>query len=206
MSGRTLVLEVDLDKYESLVEALGKRPYIRVVSMDRQGRKDLVDCPACHKRLSKESSFTINDLMVCCLTKIVDKMRSFKSVLLVNKDNPASGVSEVERERCVEVDPTTIFRAEALGLINSFTDGSKLSYFVTTAGMDFLSGEKPAAPCTLVVLDKEVVETSGELMIEDVKCKDSFKITTVVRNASKAVEALPESVLNFVTNGQMSLI
>jgi hypothetical protein len=99
-----------------------------------------------------------------------------------------------------------VLRAEALGLLKSFQDGSRLSYFITAAGLAFMSGEAPAKPCTMVTLDGEIIEVSGELAIENVKFKEQIKGDTARRLAAKAVKALPDSVTNFVTNGQMSLI
>ena len=112
MSKRILILDVDSDKYDALVDALGKRPYLRVVPMDRSGRKLLSDCPCCRRKLSKESTFVINDLMVDSLIRVLAKMALSKSVILVNKDHPASSVPPIQAELCVEVDPVTIFRAE----------------------------------------------------------------------------------------------
>jgi hypothetical protein len=204
--GRILILDIDDDKHDGFVDAMSKRPHIRVISMEREARKALVDCPCCRKKLSRESSFVINDHMIESLTAIVEKMAVAKSVLIVNKDNPISAISSVERERCVEIDPATVVRAVTLGLLQSFQDGSKPSYFVTAAGLAFMLGESPAKPCTMVTLDGEVVELSGELTIENVKFKDQIKGDTARRLASKAVKSLPDSVTNFVTNGQMSLI
>jgi hypothetical protein len=201
-----LILDVDADKYESVVEAMKKRPSIRVVSMDREARKNLSECPACGKRLSKESSFTIDEKIVDALIKIAEKMRVAKTVVLVNKDNPITALSSIEHERCVEIDPVVIHRALTLGLLKSFMDGARLTHFVTAMGLDFLSGEKPASPCTMHVLDGEVVETSGELAIENVKFKDVHRAGSVARDGARAVKAIPEHVMNFVTKGQMSLI
>ena len=206
MSSRILILDVDEDKYDGLVDALVKRSHIRVVPMDREGRKVLIDCPCCKRKLSKESSFTINEQVVHALLRIVEKMRLTKTVILVNKDNPKAAFSTVEHERCVEADPAVIYRAETLGLLRPFLDGSRRTHFVTSAGLKFLSGESPASPCTMVVLDGEVVDTGGELAIEDVKFKDAHRGGLVARDAARAVKALPDGVVSFVVNGQMSLI
>lgn len=204
--GRILILEVDEDKHDGFVEAIAKRPFIKVVSMEREARKALTDCPCCKKRLSKESAFTINDHMIEALTAIAEKMTIAKSVLIVNKEHPITAISAIERVRCIDIDPLMVLRAEALGLIKSFQDGSRPSYFITAAGLAFMSGEAPAKPCTMVTLDGEIVELSGELAIENVKFKEPIKGDTARRLAAKAAEELPDSVKNFVTNGQMSLI
>ena len=206
MAGRILILDVDEDKYDGVVDALRKRPSIRVVSMDRDARKHLAKCPACHRKLSKESSFTIDEKIVDALILVAGKMRVAKTVVVVNEDNPISSLSSVEHERCVEIDPIVLHRAVTLGVLKSFMDGARLTHYVTTMGLDFLSGEKPASPCTMYVLDGEIVETSGELTIDNVKFKDGHRASSVARDGARAVKALPEHVMSFVTNGQMSLI
>ena len=206
MPNRIIILSVEADKHDSLVEALGKREYIRVISMDRHSRRHMTECPCCSRRLSKESSFTISDNMITYLISVVEKMTVTKTVVLVNKDNPITALSPIEHVRCVEVDPMIISRAEALGLLKTFIDGCRLTHYVSTTGLEFLSGEKPAAPSTVFVLDGEIVERSGELLIENVKFKDEIQKGTITRNAAKAVKSLPEYVMNFVVNGQMSLI
>lgn len=206
MSSRILILDVDVDKYDGIVEALAKRQSIRVVSMDREARKHLRECPACHRKLSKESSFTLDEKIVDALIKIAEKMRVAKTVVIINDDNPISGISTVEHERCVEIDQMVIHRAVTLGLLKSFRDGARLTHYVTAMGLEFLSGEKPASPCTMFVLDGDVVETSGELTIENVKFKDMHRAGSVARDGARAVKAIPEHVMSFVTSGQMSLI
>lgn len=206
MATRTLILEVDADKYDGIVEALSKRPSVSVVSMDREARRHLRDCPACHRKLTKESSFTLDEKIVDALILIASKMRVAKTVVVVNEDNPIASISSVEHERCVEIDPMVIHRAVTLGVLKSFIDGARLTHYVTTMGLDFLSGEKPASPCTMFVLDGEVVEISGELMIENVKFKDVHRAGSVARDGARAVKAIPDHVMSFVTNGQMSLI
>jgi hypothetical protein len=206
MSNRILILEVDADKYDGIVEALSKRASVRVVSMDREARKHLRECPACHRKLAKESSFTLDEKIVDALIRVAEKMRIAKTVVLVNEDNPQAALSSIEHERCVEVDAMVIHRALTLGLLKSFMDGARLTHYVTTAGLEFLSGEKPASPCTMYVLDGEVVETGGELAIENVKFKDVHRAGSVARDGARAVKAIPEHVMSFVINGQMSLI
>jgi hypothetical protein len=206
MSSRVLILDVDADKYDGIVEALSKKSSVRVVSMDREARKHLRECPACHRKLAKESSFTIDEKLVDALIKVAEKMRVAKTVVLVNEDNPKSSLSSLEHDRCVEVDATIIHRAETLGLLKPFMDGARLTYYISATGLDFLSGEKPASPCTMFVLDGEVVETSGELLIENVKFKDVHRAGSVARDGARSVKAIPQHVMNFVINGQMSLI
>jgi hypothetical protein len=206
MSSRILILDVDADKYDGIVEALRKKPSVRVVSMDREARRHLRECPACSRKLAKESSFTIDEKIVDALIRIAEKMRVSKTVVLVNEDSPKAALSSVEHERCVEVDPVIIHRAVILGLLKPFMDGARLTHYVSTQGLDFLSGEKPASPCTMFVLDGEVVETSGELLIENVKFKDAHRAGSVARDGARAVKAIPQHAMSFVNNGQMSLI
>lgn len=203
---RILVLDIDDDKHDGFVEAIVKRAYIRVVSMEREARKQLSDCPCCGRRLSKELPFTVNDHIVEALVSIAGKMKIAKSVIIVNKDNLATTIPPVEMERCVEIDALTLFRLETLGLVCPFQDGSRETYFISATGLAFMSGEAPAKPCTVVTLDGEIIEMSGELTIEDVKYKDQIRGDTLKRLASRAVKALSDDVINFVTSGQISLI
>jgi hypothetical protein len=206
MSSRILILDVDADKYDGIVEALRKKPSVRVVSMDREARRHLRECPACCRKLSKESAFTIDEKIIDALIKVTQRMRVAKTVVLVNEDNPQSALSSMEHERCVEVDAVVAQRAVTLGLLKPFMDGARLTHYVSASGLEFLSGNKPASPCTMHVLDGEVVETSGEMMIENVKFKDVHRATSVARDGARAVKAIPQHVTNFVINGQMSLI
>jgi hypothetical protein len=201
-----LILDVDADKYESTVEALKKRPSIRVVSMDREGRKKFVDCPCCSKRLSREQSFTVNGQFIECLTQIAQKMTIDKTVIPLFDGSSLMAISPIERDRCLILDEKTVKRAETLGLVRSFVDGMKTTYYVTAAGLGFLSGEKPAAPSTIVTLDGEVVETTGELLLDNVKFVDAIHGETIKRNARDSVKRIPERVMEFVVNGQMTLI
>ena len=90
--------------------------------------------------------------------------------------------------------------------MSQFIDGSTITYFVTAKGVDFLSGTSPASPSTLITLDGDVVEMTGQIAIEEVKFKDFIKSSEAIRMAGKAIRSLPENVVNFITNGQMSLI
>lgn len=206
MPGKMLIVEVDDDKYSSTVEALSKRSYIKILSMDREGRKAFSVCPCCNKKLTKEHSFSINESFVESLVKIAEKMSVSKTVVVINKENPASSVPAMELERSVEVDSQFISRAVSLGLVEQFMDGNRTTYFVTSAGLSFLLAENPASPSTMVTLDGEVIELSGKLMIGDVKFKDQVKGSKILIYAARAVESMPESVRNFVRNGQMDLI
>lgn len=203
---RLLILNVDDDKYRGFVEFAAKRNYIEIISMDREARKHLRDCPCCSRKLSQEATFQIDDYMVESLTHIVRKMKITKTVILVNKENPQNLVPSIEVERCVETNQLTTIRAEVLGLLKSFTDGSRITHFVTAKGLSFLSGDMPASPSWVTTLDGVVVETGGSTTIESIKFKNAIKEASALRDASDAVKALPENVANFVRSGQMSLI
>lgn len=205
MTYKIVILEVPEDKCAGIVDAMLKRSYT-VHVMDREGRKKLIDCPGCKRKLAKEISFTINDYFIDALTMIAAKMSVAKTVIITNSENPRDSIPPVEYPRCVDVEPAMVFRAEALGLVKRFQDGARMTHFVTPAGLAFLKGEQAAKPCTVVTLDGEVVETSGEITIESVKFKNEIRAGTLKRAALDAVKAIPEQHMNFVVNGQMSLI
>ena len=95
-----LILDVADDKYDDLAAAMAKRPHIKVVRFDRDARKTFSDCPACHQKLTreaKESTFTINDKLVEAMAVILEKMKTVKTVLLVNKDQSANDIEHIER-------------------------------------------------------------------------------------------------------------
>lgn len=205
MPTKIVVLEVPEDKCDDFVQAMQKRLY-PVHVMDREGRKKLVDCPGCRRKLSKESTFTINDQLIECMTAIATKMSVAKTVIAIFEGMSLSAITPIEHERCAVLDERMVKRAETLGLVSSFPDGSRTTYYVTAAGIYFLNGEKPASPSTIVTLDGELVETYGEVLLDNVKFKDTIRGDTIKRNAREAVKRIPERVMNFVINGQMSLI
>jgi len=205
MASKIVILEVPDDKCDGLIDAMQKRSYT-VHVLDRDGRKKLVDCPACNHKLSREKTYTIDDGFVEVLTKIAKKMVVAKTVIVTNKNNPMTAIPPIEYPRCVEIDQTMMFRAETFGMVKRFQDGNRLTHYVTAAGLSFLSGEKPASPCTVVTLDGDVVETSGELALENVDYENEIRAGTLKRDAQDAVEEIPEHVMKFVINGQMSLI
>lgn len=204
MSTKTVILEVEESKAQSLVDALGKRDYISVVSMDRDGRKRFRDCPCCGKRLSKEVSFTVNEKLLQAMLGVVQRMSVAKSVILVNKDNPIELMPEVEKKRCVEFDAKLLGRAETLGLLTPFVDGARKTHF--TKALDFLVGAESHEPSTMVTLDGEVLETSGAIAFDEVKFKDDSSRDRLKKEFRRAVDAIPSSTITFVEKGQMSLV
>lgn len=204
MDRKVVIFSVDADKADGLVSALEKRDYITVVSMDRESRKRFRDCPCCKRRLAKEVLFTINDKLLHEMLRLLRGMTIAKTVILVNKDNPISDIPHVERERCVEFDPKMLWRAEILGLVKPFIDGTRKTYF--TDAMEFLINEEAHSPSYMVTIDGEVVETGGSAFLDEVKFKDEQSKTTLKRELRVAVGAIPESTITFVTKGQMSLV
>jgi hypothetical protein len=203
---RQIIIEIEDDKYDSFIEVIKKRPYIKHVSMSREDRRLIVNCPCCKQKLSRETSFVINEKMIDSLSSIVEKMRIAKTVILTNRENPLSLIAPIELERCVEVDLKTIVRCKILGLLQEFQDGSKITHFVTSKGIKFLTGESPAAPCLIITIDDEVIETSGEIMIDQVKFKDDIKRSSALHSSLSSVKMIPEYVMSFVTSGQMSFV
>lgn len=204
MATRTVILEVEESRADGLIDALTKRDYISLVSMDREGRKRFRDCPCCHKRLSKEVSYTINEKMLDAMLAMVQKMSVAKSVVLVNRENPMEMLPDAEKPRAVEFDHRMLERAEVLGLVTSFMDGNRKTYF--TKALDFFLGAEAHKPSTMVTLDGEVVETSGVIVFDDVKLKDENRRNRLKREFREAVKAIPESTMTFIEKGQMTLV
>lgn len=204
MATRTIIFEVEESRADGLVQALTKRDYISLISLDREGRKRFRDCPACHKRLSKEVSYTINEKMLDAMLAMIRKMSVAKSVVLVNKENPMEMLPEAEKPRAVEFDDRLLERAEVLGLVTPFMDGNRKTYF--TKALDFFLSAEAHKPSTMVTLDGEVVETSGVIVFDDVKLKNENRRDKLKREFREAIKAIPESTITFVEKGQMSLV
>ena len=204
MARRTVVLSVDEGKADDLLEALSKRPYIEVISMDRAGRKRLRDCPCCRRVLSKESAFVINEKMVLAMLGLIKAMTVARTVILINKENPIDDIPSIERDRTCEFDHRLADKAEVLGLIQPFMDGTRETYF--TDSLDFFLGEESHSPCNLTTLDGEVVETGGSMFFDEVKLKDENSRDRLKREFRDAIRAIPKSTITFVKQGQMSLV
>lgn len=202
----TVVLEVDAEKASELVSALSKRDYIRVLDLSRDGKKHLKVCPCCGHNFPRETTHTITFEIVEALVRVVAAMKVSKSVILVNKNNPISRLPEYERPRCVEMSHRLIERAIELGLLQEFKEGSRQTYFATEAALRFLGGKEPLSPSTVVVCQGNILERSGSSMVDEVKFKDRIRHDRCILAAKKAVAELPKAVVDFVENGQISLM
>lgn len=201
---RTVVLSVEESKIEGLLEALMKRPYITVVSMDREGRKRLRTCPCCNEKVKKERSFTIDEKLLSAMFGVLEAMSISKTVILTNKENPIGDIAQVEHARCVEFDVSLLRRAETLGLLKPFIDGVRKTYF--TDAMDFFLNEESHSPAVMVTIQGEVVETSGSVFFDEVKLKDEKSRDRLKREFRDAIKKIPESTITFVESGQLSLV
>lgn len=204
MASRTVILRVEESKVDDLLGALSKRPYIEVVNMDRESRKRLRDCPCCKTRLSKEVLFLINEKMLFAMLDLIRVMAISRSVILVNKDNPIEDIPSVERDRCSAFDRKLLEKAETLGLVRSFVDGSRKSYF--TDALNFFLNEEPHTPSQVVTLNGKVIETSGSMFFDEVKLKDEKTRDKLKREFKDAIKAIPASTRLFVESGQMTLV
>jgi len=203
-STRTIILQVQEDKADGLLEALGKRPYIEATVMDRDERKRLRTCPCCAQVLKKEVTFSINEKLMMAMLDLLRAMSKSKSVILVNKHNPIENIPAIEREICSEFNSKLLMAAEVLGLVKPFVDGSRKMYF--TDALDFFLNEERHSPATLITLNDEVIETSGAMFFDEVKLKDEKTRDRLRREFRDAIRAIPESTITFVKNGQLSLV
>jgi len=204
MSKRTVILSVDEGRAQGLVDALGKRDYITVVTLSREQRKSLRECPCCKKPLSKERKFVINDKLLGPLLGLVRKMAVAKTVILTNKENPFENIPPVEQERCAEFDAKLLHKAEILGLVKPFVDGERRTYF--TDALPFLLNEEGHDPSYMITLDGEVVETGGSSFFDEVKFNNDVQRDRMKKDFREAIKAIPKSTITFVENGQMSLV
>lgn len=201
---RTVVLDVEESKVDGLLEALTKRPYITVVSMDREGRKRLRTCPCCKERIKKEKPYTIDEKMLRAMLRMIGGMSVSKTVILTNKDTLLSDVPPVEHERCVEFEVPLLKKAESLGLLKPFIDGARKTYF--TDALDFFLNEEPHSPASMVTIQGELVETSGSMFFDEVKLKNEKSRDQLKRELRDAIKKIPESTITFLRSGQLSLV
>jgi hypothetical protein len=201
---RTVVLSVEESKVDGLLDALTKRPYITVVSMDREGRKRLRTCPCCKERIKKERPSTIDEKMLRAMFRVIRGMSVSKTVILTNKDTLVEEVPHIERERCVEFEVPLLEKAESLGLLKPFIDGARKTYF--TDALDFFLNEEPHSPALMVTLQGELVETSGSMFFDEVKLKDEKSRDQLKREFRDAIKKIPDSTITFVKSGQLSLV
>lgn len=206
MAKRTLIIEVATDRAEELIAALSKRPYIRILSLDRRQRKEMGSCPACNRQFTKESIVSVNAEMLGFLVNMLRRMKIAKSVVLVNKRNPVDKVPLQERERAVPFPAPLAEKAELLGLISKCYDGSTETHYVTNRGLSFLNGDTALRPSKLIVADGKILEQDGELLVENVRFSDRIDHDKLLREAKMAIKELPERVREFIKSGQTTLI
>ena len=203
---RTVVISIHADRADELVAALSLRDYISIVELTRDERKNRHQCPACGQKLVRERTHTVDENLAEALLRMVKMMETAKSVILTNDRNPKEKQPPAEQLRCVEMRPTHIEKAERLGLIQSFEDGSRKTHFMTERGLGFISGKEELDPASVVVLNGKVIATSGILKAEEIRFKDRIRRDIFLKEARRAVRDLPSSVVDFVQRGQMSLI
>ena len=206
MIKKYILLEVATDRVDELIQALSKRPYIKVLSLGREEREKLEECPACGRKFHQESVVTVNAEMLTYLVRMLRRMRLAKSLVLINKRNPLEKIPEPERERAIQFPFPLLEKAEMIGLVKKFLDGSTTTYFVTKKGVGFLSGKEVLSPSRYIVADGKVLETSGQLSINDVKFGDRVDREKVLQEARRAVNELPTRALQFINSGQISLM
>jgi len=205
---RTVILEVDDAKADSLVEALGKRDYIRVVVPTRAEKKARKTCPWCDHKFPREVTYVVTEEVATNLLRVVEKMESIKSLILVTpKDSISlSQLPDYEKSRALKFDHNVLKRAELLGLLAPFVDGSRKTYFATAKALALFAGKEPVSPAYVVICGGEVVETGGEMVLDDVKFKDVVRKDKFKGVAKKAAARLSKDVVDFIRNGQMSLV
>lgn len=201
-----ILIEISPEKAEELIHALEKRPYIKILSLNKEERERLESCPACGRKFHRESTVTVTADMLPFLVRLLRRMRMSKSLVLINKRNPIEKIPEFEKERAIPFPYNLVEKAELLGLIRKFIDGSTETYFVTKKGLAFLSGKEPLSPSRYMVADGKVLETSGQLFINEVKFTDRVDHDKVIQEAKRAAEELPQRVLQFIEKGQIFLV
>ena len=199
-----ILLEVDAHRALDLVAALRQRDYINIIDLSREERKARKNCPACGHKFPREVTYRVTDEMVEALVRVVSKMRVAKSVVLINKATSRASLPPHEVKRATSFNDTLLKKAEVLGLIKAFQDGGRLTYFATAQTLALFSG-KPINPSIAVIAGGEVIERSGELLLDEFKFKDRVTGDKLVRAARDAAAALSQSTVEFVMSGQMSL-
>lgn len=207
MSGkRYLLIEVDEAKADSLLTALLERSYIKHVNLFRLPDRDAFDeCPVCKEELSKQWVATVTDQMVYGCLQILTMMRHSKTAVVYNKSF-LDEVRPIDRPRAVPFPYKLLYAARLLGIVDWFQDGSQDTFYITTKGMAFLSGDEELKPARLMVANHVVIESSGSMWLDDVKRKDVAKFSEAVIKLREAVKALPETTLQFVKSGQVPLL
>jgi hypothetical protein len=207
MSGRRfIVINVEENRADELISALGKRSYLQVVNLDREERQRLGKCPACLKPFSEEKALPISGKLVEKLVAIAETMKITRSVLLYNSKTPLSSIIEHEHPRCVELDPLSIDYAVNAGLLQVVQDGRHRAFHLTGKALKYLSGES-ISPSRLIFADGKLVATDdAQTDITKLKIKDRVALDKLVASAKRAVHQIPKPVLDFIENGQVSIL
>jgi hypothetical protein len=206
MERETIILEVEVGRAEDLREALSKRAYIDIVTLSREERKKRKSCPCCKRKFSREIIYYVSDQVLEGLLAMLEKHAIAKSLVITNKKRRADRLPPVELERAVDFGYLAFERAKHLGLVSEFMDGSRETYHLTSAAFAFLSDKAPLSPGTVVLLDGEVVDSFGEIALDGVRFKDRVRRDEVLKHIKRAVKNVPKHVVEFIEQGQMSLV
>jgi SOS-response transcriptional repressor LexA len=200
-----LLLAVNSERAADLRAALEKREYIRIVELDRDTRKKLEGCPACGRKFNRETTYTITEELIESLGIMLAGMRHAKSVVIINKKNHLKDVILAERPRAVEVPPAILKRAIFLELVEQYIDGEQDTYFVTAKGLSLLDGGT-VTPSTVVVVNDQIIDTSGSMKIEQVRFRNIVRHEILIKSLKRLIRELPSEVRDFVVGNQMPLI
>lgn len=201
-----ILLQVDEGRADELISAFAQRPFIKVVKLDRETRAALGDCPACHRKFGKETSFTVTEDIMSALLAIVTKMAIARSVVIVTNEAEAKKVSSLEQRRTITLSAESMLKLTRLKLLAEFMDGQQKTYYATQACLDFLGGSKPLSPSKITMADGRIIERSGELNLDSVKFKDMIIRDQMLKQIKHALGQIPDRVKQFVKTGQMALI
>lgn len=202
---RALFVEVDEDRADDLIKALSQRSYINIVSCTIEEKRKRKVCPCCNRAFPREVRYSFTGEILEALLAILYTMKIAKSVVVVNKHNPAEKLPPAELERTVQVDQRILEKAIVLGAVKKFVDGSRDTYFVTAKAISFLYGDEPFEPAELVYYNDACVEAKGKVLVGEVKFKDLIRQEIYLREVKKAIRNLSTSTMNFVKSGQLSL-
>ena len=84
-------------------------------------------------------------------------------------------------------------------------DGEQDTYFITAKGLKFLGGEE-VSPTKVIVVNDQIVDSSGSMIIEQVRFRNIVRHETLIRSLKRLIKELPSEVRDFVLGNQMSLI
>lgn len=205
---RVVLLQVDEERADELIDALAKRSFVKIISLDRETRKALGSCPVCERKFGKELLVTVNEELFWMIDGIISRMlqSGAKSVVVVPDEKSASDLVEVEKRRAVICSPDAMARATRLGLLAEIQDGRYKTHYPTQACLDFFSNSAPLAPSKIVIADGKVIERHGTMTVEHVKFKDQIIRDRMLRDIKRKIDGLSERVKIFVRTGQMPLI